>query len=57
MVEKTPEAKAKSTIAKVNGEKIQRKDLDESPSMQQVLSQIKTQYGEEFEKLNKGKKL
>ena len=24
MVEKTPEAKAKSTIAKVNGEKIQR---------------------------------
>lgn len=57
MVEKTPEAKAKSTIAKVNGEKIQRKDLDESPSMQQVLSQIKTQYGEEFEKVNKGKKL
>ncbi|ACA45212.1 peptidylprolyl isomerase [Clostridium botulinum] len=57
MVEKTPEAKAKSTIAKVNGEKIQRKDLDESPSMQQVLSQIKTQYGEEFEKSEQGKEV
>jgi len=57
MVEKTPEAKAKSTIAKVNGEKIQRKDLDENPRFKQVVSQMKMQYGEEFEKSEQGKEV
>ncbi|MCR1934861.1 peptidylprolyl isomerase [Clostridium tepidum] len=57
MVEKTPEAKAKSTIAKVNGEKIQRKDLEENPRLKQVVNQIKMQYGEEFEKSEKGKEV
>ncbi|HDK7169091.1 TPA: peptidylprolyl isomerase [Clostridium botulinum] len=55
MVEKTPEAKAKSTIAKVNGEKIQRKDLEENPRLKQVVNQMKMQYGEEFEKSEQGK--
>ncbi|AJD32260.1 MULTISPECIES: peptidylprolyl isomerase [Clostridium] len=55
MVEKTPEAKAKSTIAKVNGEKIQRKDLEGNPRLKQVVNQMKMQYGEEFEKNEQGK--
>ncbi|MGO5064491.1 peptidylprolyl isomerase [Clostridium sporogenes] len=55
MVEKTPEAKAKSAIAKVNGEKIQRKDLEESPRYKQVISQMKMQYGEDIEKSEQGK--
>ncbi|AVQ46265.1 peptidylprolyl isomerase [Clostridium botulinum] len=55
MVEKTPEAKAKSTIAKVNGEKIQRKDLEENPRLKQVVNQMKMQYGEEFENSEQGK--
>ncbi|EJO5347474.1 peptidylprolyl isomerase [Clostridium botulinum] len=55
MVEKTPEAKAKSTIAKVNGEKIQRKDLEENPRFKQLVNQMKMQYGEEFEKSEQGK--
>ncbi|EKS4345561.1 peptidylprolyl isomerase [Clostridium sporogenes] len=57
MVEKTPEAKAKSTIAKVNGEKIQRKDLEENPRLKQVVNQMKMQYGEEFEKSEQGKEV
>jgi foldase protein PrsA len=55
MVEKTPEAKAKSTIAKLNGEKIQRKDLEESPRYKQVVNQMQMQYGQEFEKTDQGK--
>ncbi len=57
MVEKTPEAKAKAAIAKVNGEKIERKDLDENPRYKQVINQMKMQYGEEFAKNEQGKQV
>jgi foldase protein PrsA len=50
MIEKTPEAIANSTVAVVNGEKITRGDLDKDPNTIQLLSQVKQQYGEDYEK-------
>jgi len=48
MIEKTPEAIAKSTVAKINSEKITRAELDNSPDMAQLLAQFKAQYGENY---------
>ncbi len=48
MVAKTPEAIAKSTVAKVNGEKITRGELDGDPQLAQVTAQLKSQYGDNY---------
>lgn len=48
MIEKTPEAIAKSTVAEVNGEKITRSDLDKDPNTIQLIAQVKQQYGENY---------
>lgn len=50
MIEKTPEAIAKSTVAKVNNESITRGELDKSPGMLQLIAQFKSQYGEDYTK-------
>lgn len=50
MIEKTPEAIAKSPVAVVNGEKITRSELDKSADMMQVTAQLKQQYGENYDK-------
>lgn len=50
MIEKTPEAIAKSAVAKVNGETITRGELDSSPGIQQLIAQYKAQYGDEYTK-------
>lgn len=57
MIAKTPEAIKKSTVAKVNGEKILRQDIDQNPKMAQVASQIKAQYGENYEKNSEAKEI
>ncbi|OFI06575.1 foldase protein PrsA 1 precursor [Clostridium acetireducens DSM 10703] len=57
MIEKTPEAIAKSTVAKVNSEKITRGDLDNDPQMKQIVAQLKQQYGENYEKSDEGKEI
>lgn len=49
MIEKTPEAIAKSAVAKVNGVKITRAELDANPSMVQLIATIKSYYGENYE--------
>lgn len=46
MIQKTPEAIAKSTVAKVNGEKITRAELDKR--MEPVIKNYETQYGEGY---------
>lgn len=48
MVEKTPQAVAKSAVAKVNGEKITRDELDKNYQMVTVINQVKQQYGENY---------
>jgi foldase protein PrsA len=48
MVAKTPEAIAKSAVAKVNGEKITRGELDANPQLAQVITQLKSQYGDNY---------
>ncbi|UZQ52536.1 peptidylprolyl isomerase [Clostridium kluyveri] len=48
MIEKTPEAIAKSMVAEVNGEKITRSDLDKDPNTIQLIAQVKQQYGENY---------
>ncbi|NEZ47680.1 peptidylprolyl isomerase [Clostridium niameyense] len=55
LVEKTPEAKQKSPVVKVNGEKIKRSELEENPRYKQLVQQIKMQYGEDFDKNEQGK--
>ena len=50
MIEKTPEAIAKSTVAKVNDEVITRGELDNSPSMMQLKAQYESQYGADYTK-------
>ena len=47
MIERTPEAIQKTVIAKVNGEKITRGDLDKV--MKPMLDSLKQKYGEDFE--------
>lgn len=47
MVERTPESKKKVVLAKVDGEKITRGDLDEE--MKALLESLKEKYGENFE--------
>jgi foldase protein PrsA len=46
LIEKTPEAIAKTVVAKVNGEKITKADLD--AEMVPVLNQITAQYGADY---------
>lgn len=48
LIEKTPEAVAKSTVAKVNGEKITRAELDSNPNTVALISQLKAYYGENY---------
>lgn len=48
MIEKTPEAIANSTVAKINSEKITRGELDNSPDMAHIIAQFKTQYGDNY---------
>lgn len=50
MIEKTPEAIAKSSVAKVNDEVITRGELDNSPSMLQLKAQYESQYGTDYTK-------
>jgi len=42
MIEKTPEAIAKSAVAKVNGVKITRAELDANPSTVKLMATIKS---------------
>ncbi|HSN58384.1 MAG TPA: peptidylprolyl isomerase [Clostridiaceae bacterium] len=48
MIEKTPEAIAKSAVAKVNGVKITRAELDANPSTVQLMATIESYYGENY---------
>lgn len=48
MVEKTPEAIKKSTVAQVGSEKITRGELDENPLLSEQLNALKAQYGENY---------
>lgn len=48
MIEKTPEAIAKSAVAKVNGVKITRAELDANPSTVQLMATIKSYYGDDY---------
>lgn len=49
MIEKTPEAIAKTTVAKVGSKKITRGELDAHPYMTSAIEQFKAQYGENYE--------
>lgn len=49
MIEKTPEAIAKSAVAKVNSEKITRAELDSNPSTVMLIAQLKAYYGDNYE--------
>lgn len=57
MIEKTPEAIAKSSVAVVGGEKITRSELDKSPDMIGVIAQLKQQYGENYDKNEEAKEI
>lgn len=57
MIEKTPEAIAKSPVAVVNGEKITRGELDKSAEMMSVAAQLKQKYGESYEKNDEAKEI
>jgi foldase protein PrsA len=48
MIEKTPEAIAKSAVAKVNGVKITRAELDANPSTVQLIATMKSYYGDNY---------
>lgn len=48
MIEKTPEAIAKSAVAKVNGVTITRGELDSNPSTIQLLATVKSYYGDNY---------
>nr|WP_326497945.1 peptidylprolyl isomerase [Clostridium sp. ZS2-4] len=48
MIEKTPEAIAKTTVAKVGDKKITRGELDKNPQMVFVGKQLEQQYGEKY---------
>lgn len=48
LVEKTPEAIKKSTVAKVSGEKITRGEIDEYPQMIKMIEQMKAKYGKDY---------
>jgi len=48
MIEKTPEAIAKSTVATVNGVKITRGELDANPSTVQLIATMKSYYGDNY---------
>ncbi|KYH28642.1 peptidylprolyl isomerase [Clostridium colicanis] len=48
MIEKTPEAIAKMTVAKVGNKKITRGQLDSHPYLAGTLEQYKQQYGENY---------
>lgn len=48
MIEKTPEAIAKTTVAKVGSKKITRGEVDSHPYMTSNIEQFKQQYGENY---------
>jgi foldase protein PrsA len=48
MIEKTPEGIRKSTVAKVNGKKITRGEVD--AELESVVKEVKEKYGENYEK-------
>lgn len=48
MIEKTPEAIAKSAVATVNGVKITRGELDANPSTVQLIATMKSYYGDNY---------
>lgn len=48
MIEKTPEAIAKTVVAKVGDKKITRGELDSNFQTQQLVAQLKQQYGENY---------
>lgn len=49
MIEKTPEAIAKTTVAKVGNKKITRAELDAYPYVASAIEQYKQQYGENYD--------
>ena len=55
MISKTPEAKKKSTVVKINGEKVTREAFDQK--MDSVIQQLKTQFGPDFDKSEQGKEI
>lgn len=55
LIEKTPEAIAKTVVAKVNGDKITKGELE--TEMEPVLKQIEAQYGSDYVKSEDGIKL
>jgi foldase protein PrsA len=48
MIEKTPEAIAKSAVATINGVKITRGELDANPSTVQLIATMKSYYGDNY---------
>lgn len=48
MIEKTPEAINKSTVAQVGSEKITRGELDSNPVIAEQMQKMKEQYGENY---------
>lgn len=48
MIEKTPEAIAKTTVAKVGDKKITRGELDKYPTIVSFCKQLEQQYGEKY---------
>ncbi|GAA0126288.1 peptidylprolyl isomerase [Clostridium senegalense] len=55
LIERTPEGVAKSTVAKINGEKIKRSEVD--ARMKSIQSQITAEKGEDYLKSEEGKTL
>lgn len=57
MIEKTPEAIAKTTIAKVGDAKITRGELDENYATKMLIEQVKQKYGESYNENQEAKEL
>lgn len=55
MIEKTPEGIRKSTVAKVNGKKITRGEVD--AELNDVIEQVKEKYGENYAKNSEAKQI
>lgn len=49
LIEKTPAAIAKSTVAEINGVKITRAELDANPSTVQLIANVKSYYGDNYQ--------
>lgn len=57
MIEKTPEAIAKTTVAKVGDKKITREQLDKHPQVIYVSKQLEQEYGEKYAQNTKAKEI